>query len=123
MPKKVATAAEAPAKPAKRAPARAVEVVKERPEPHLREPQLRILNCLATSGKAMSRKDIAEEAQVNLADCSAWIGSVKEEVRDAMEEKYNIRSLVSWGYVTHEINDIDGKDVTCHVITKQGKLA
>jgi len=54
----------------------------------LRKPQIRILQCLAKSRKALSRKEIAEKAPVDVAGCVEWIGSSDPETRASNDAKH-----------------------------------
>lgn len=88
----------------------------------LRKPQVRILATLVKVGKALSRKEIAEKAEVDAAWLTSWIGSTNPEVRTANDAK-EFPSLITLGFVKQEKTDVDGKDVICYAISAKGKAA
>lgn len=64
----------------------------------LRSPQERILKALAKAGEALTRKDIAAAAPVDVACCVEYIGSPNPEKRAANDTKH-FPSLLTLGYV------------------------
>lgn len=112
-----------PKAPAKGKGSKATVAKASRPRKEgLREPQIRILKALSKKG-GLTRAEVAKKAEVDPAFCTTWIGSLKEDLRTANEEKRGIKSLLGLKYVRPEQHDINGKDVVQYFITKAGTAA
>lgn len=85
----------------------------------LRDPQVRILACLAKSSSPLSRGQIAEKAPVDLAFCTSYIGANDPEVRERLAEQRGYKSLIGLGYVKVEKRE----EGTVHSITASGRKA
>lgn len=88
----------------------------------LRGPQVKVLAALADSKVGLSRKDVADAAQVDRACITAWVGSRDESKRLVNDSRYYM-SLISLGYVVEEVTDSGDKDVYLLYITKEGRQA
>lgn len=81
--------------------------------------QLKVLECLARTSKALTRKEIAEKTGVDQASLTGYIGPVDDDKRRYNDEHY-FTTLVTLGYVRHEL-DREETGVIRHVITPRGK--
>jgi hypothetical protein len=90
----------------------------------LRNPQVRILQFLAKSGSAKTRKEIAEGAPADLAMLNSYIGSDNEEVRVKCDAD-NFPSLLTLKHVKsdEEENPEGGRARKVYTITAVGKKA
>ena len=86
----------------------------------LRKPQLRILQALVTSRKALTRQQIAAKAPVDAAATTEYIGSLDPQTREANDLKH-FPSLISLKALKVEQHDVKGKDVIVFSITAKGK--
>jgi hypothetical protein len=84
----------------------------------LRTPQVRILTALSKSKAPLSRKELAEKAEVDQAGCTEWIGSSDIAKRKANDAKY-FPSLLTLGHVKAE----EGESGVTYTITASGKKA
>lgn len=84
----------------------------------LRSPQWRILTCLAKAKAPMSRKQISEKANVDLAFCTEYLGSNDPEKRAANDAK-QFPSLITLGHVKFG-NDEESKG-TVYELTAKGR--
>lgn len=129
---KTATSTAAPKKPAapkaspKKSPAAAAPTEGGTPgakkKDGLRNPQIRILQCLAKLDKAMTRAELSEKAPVDVATCVEYLGSHDPDKRAANDAKH-FPSLLTLGYVKLEEHDVDGKNVRMYAITANGRKA
>lgn len=99
-PKKAAAKTEAPATKAKKAtpPAAAPKAAKN--ESGLRKPQVRVLEALVAAGKGLNRREISENAKVDLAMLNAYIGAHDEAKRKHNDETF-CPSLLTLGLITY----------------------
>jgi hypothetical protein len=86
--------------------------------PALRAAQVRILAALAKATEPMTRKQIAEAAETDLAGLTEWIGSSDDAKRKANDQKW-YPSLITLGLVKAKAAD----GVTTYTITAKGKRA
>lgn len=94
----------------------------------LRKPQIRILEALvntkAPNGE-LTRVQISEAGEVDLAMLNSYIGSSDDAVRAKNDEKV-CKSLITLGYVTHKAYPTEsgnGEGPVMHKITAAGKKA
>lgn len=85
----------------------------------LRDPQIRILKALSKASGPLNRKALSKKAPVDLAFCTEYIGSVKDDIRKANDKK-NFPSLITLGLVRPEVDEEDG---IVYAITAKGKAA
>jgi outer membrane biosynthesis protein TonB len=111
-------------KPVKSVKAAKAEVKAEKAKKDgLRKSQVKILQCLANAGKAMTRAQIAEKGGVDTAGCVEWIGSHDPDVRAANDAKH-FPSLLSLGLVKFgPQDDVGGRTVPTYEISAEGKTA
>lgn len=106
---------------AKKAPAKkATTKAPAKKKDGLRKAQIAILKYLAKQSTPKTRTQIAKGAEVDSAGCTEWIGSTKDEVRLANDEKH-FKSLVSLKLVKQGQHDVNGKSVIAYSITATGK--
>lgn len=86
----------------------------------LRKPQIAVLQALKKANKAMSRKQIAEKANTDLAFLTTWIGANDPDKRKSNEAKSGIKGLLTLGYVKAEEHEGEGMSYS---ITSKGKTA
>ena len=121
--KKVATPSapkSAPAKKAETAAKAATEGGKAKKD-GLRKPQIRVLQALAKKD-GLTRAQIAERGNVDLAMLNSYIGAHNEEVR-AANDAANFPCLLTLKMVRDEVHDVDGKDVVHYSLTALGRKA
>lgn len=114
----------ASAKPSKEAKEKAVEAPKASEKKAtveklpIRKPQLRVLQALAINvERPLSRNEIAEAAQIDIAPLVEYLGSSDEARRKANDAKH-FPSLISLGYV--KLHLMEGQPAT-YSITSAGK--
>jgi hypothetical protein len=91
--------------------------------PALRKPQLRLLAAASKAKGPLTRKQLAAAAEVDLAGCTEWVGSMDPETRKANDAKH-FPSLLSRGYLKAEEHDLgDGKTENRLAITANGRKA
>ena len=114
MPSLIATPKKKPAKssPRKSAPAPAKKTSE------LRKPQVRVLQALSKSKEPMTRKEISEKGDVDLAMLNSYIGAHDLKIR-AKNDKAVCPSLLSLGFVKAS----DGEGATVYTITAAGRKA
>jgi len=88
----------------------------------LRKPQVRILQTLAKSSKALNRSEISAQAKVDLANTTELIGANKDEVRASNDAKY-YPSLLTLKLVKFAASEVEGSKGTYFAITPAGKKA
>lgn len=92
----------------------------------LRKPQLRILHELATckTGTGMTRKELLEANVVDPAWLYVQLGQPDAARNNHNEEKWGVKSLVTWGYASFKIVTVE-KGVTeeIAVATAAGRKA
>jgi hypothetical protein len=86
----------------------------------LRKPQIRILQTLSKNSKALSRKDISEKADVDLAMMNSYIGSSDKAVRSKNDKAVCV-SLLTLGYIKEDLGEEGGPAV--YKITAAGHKA
>jgi DNA-binding MarR family transcriptional regulator len=107
-------------------PAVAVLPIKGEPEPKptpkkltgLRKPQIKVLQALAKTDKPLSRKELAEQAGVDQAMSTEYLGSNDEANRLKNDAKV-MPSLLTLGYIQSATSS--GK--LCYTITPSGRKA
>jgi DNA-binding MarR family transcriptional regulator len=88
----------------------------------LRKPQIRILDYLAGAKGPVTRKTISEEAQVDRAGLTEWIGSDDKTKRLANDTKH-FPSLLSLALIRSKSLDQNGVEETVYEITASGRKA
>ena len=88
----------------------------------LRGPQERILKAMLKAGKGLTRKEIAEQAPVDPAMCTEYLGSLDEAIRTRNDARY-FPSLLTLGLIKAEQHDVEGKDTIQYSLTATGKKA
>lgn len=88
----------------------------------MRKPQIRVLKALRRVTKPLTRAEISERGEVDLAMLTEYIGSHDDAIR-AKNDKAVMPSLRTLGFVKAEQHDIDGRDVVVHTITASGRKA
>jgi hypothetical protein len=86
----------------------------------LRKAQVRILKALLKAGRALTRKELAEKAPVDVAACVEYVGSSDPDRRAANDTKH-FPSLVTLGYV--RFGNPEEAGGTCYEITAKGRAA
>lgn len=84
----------------------------------LRKPQIRVLQALGKSKQPLSRKEISDKGEVDLAMLNSYIGSHDTKIR-AKNDKKVMPSLLTLGYVKAS----DGESGVVYSITAAGKKA
>jgi hypothetical protein len=114
-----------PAKPPtvpREAPAEAPKAPRPKKE-GLRSPQVRLLQALSLAGKALSRKEMAIKAKVDVSSCVEHLGSMDDEKRKKNDEKH-WPSLITLKHVKWKaVKEEDGTEEIKFEITADGKKA
>jgi hypothetical protein len=87
----------------------------------LRAAQIRVLIVLKDVKGPLSRADIVERADVDIAALGDALGSISLPIRKKREAKCGYCSLLTLGYVTETILDIVGRKERCYEITDKGR--
>ncbi len=65
----------------------------------LRTPQVRVLQTLSKSDKALNRSEISAKGKVDVASLTEYIGSDDPKTRAKNDKKWGFTSLISLGFV------------------------
>lgn len=85
----------------------------------LRKPQQRILRVLSVARGSMTRQDISEIAEVDIAWVGDHVGKSDKADREARDELIGYKSLISLGYV--EVRETS--ECSFYKITIAGRVA
>jgi hypothetical protein len=83
----------------------------------LRKPQIRVLGALAKSKQPLTRPEISEKGDVDLACLNSYIGAHDKKIRAKNDKNY--KSLLTLGFV----KDSEREGKTVYAITAAGRKA
>lgn len=86
----------------------------------LREPQIRILQCLARHKQPLTRKQIAEKAKIDPTKVGDYVDRPEGQSEETAS-RWKFSDLKTLKLVRVEVHDLNGKDTRTYTITPKGK--